>query len=556
MPQRRSDRDKRVYTRCTTLVLGVGMTAEAETERKKTERKEITQAVINETVTAACVNDGVIYEVADTEQTYLRLRRRNKSVKWLVRTRSHTITLGKAGLGYKGDHLNLRDARRAGKEAFADLVKAGSKKKPKTSKVMTWANLVDVHLNNLAGKRSSGGDIKLPSRGTQGDVRTAFGIDNKTKLFDPKKRPSLAVLQDMKITDLDAHTLGTAHRAIKHRRPREKFLTYAKSMLGWAYSNSDQTGLRIPTPWWTEIKPVDLNKDEIKKMEIIRDRLQERKSSFKVEHVGQVLAVSEEFCAGKTGNEKVSPGIRMGFWWWGLTANRRGSTAKLERVNIVQNDPLTELPGWGSAFWDAGEMKGRRPFLLGVPPIGMRALEISMGDWHELVKHSHGASHTTKWAFASTQRVQRDRAGDDLDTDISIHPRSLAAHIEKLRGTKNVPKDKNGKHIAELLGPDLLKGIPPFNLHTVRAAATSFFSNCVGLPPAASSAFLAHAHKFDENDPEAMSQVTEKFYLETQRMPLKIKAMQAWSDAVMEAYYKAGGKWPEPYPPPKFRKFK
>jgi hypothetical protein len=67
---------------------------------------------------------------------------------------------------------------------------------------MTWANLVDVHLNNLAGKRSSGGDIKLPSRGTQGDVRTAFGIDNKTKLFDPKKRPCLAVLQDMKITDL------------------------------------------------------------------------------------------------------------------------------------------------------------------------------------------------------------------------------------------------------------------------------------------------------------------------------------------------------------------
>jgi hypothetical protein len=28
-------------------------------------------------------------------------------------------------------------------------------------------------------------------------------------------------------------------------------------------------------------------------------------------------------------------------------------------------------------------------------------------------------------------------------------------------------------------------------------------------------------------------------------------AMQAWSDAVMEAYKKAGGRWPQPYPPPK-----
>jgi len=34
-------------------------------------------------------------------------------------------------------------------------------------------------------------------------------------------------------------------------------------------------------------------------------------------------------------------------------------------------------------------------------------------------------------------------------------------------------------------------------------------------------------------------------------MPLKIKAMQAWSAAVMEAYEKAGGKWPEHYPAPK-----
>ena len=98
---------------------------------------------------------------------------------------------------------------------------------------------------------------------------------------------------------------------------------------------------------------------------------------------------------------------------------------------------------------------------------------------------------------------------------------------------------------------DFLQGIPDFSLHTVRSAATNFFSKYIGLQPAAASAFLGHGHKADKNDPNAMSEVTEKFYLDTQNMPLKIRAMQAWSEAVMEAYEKAGGRWPKPYPPPK-----
>jgi hypothetical protein len=95
------------------------------------------------------------------------------------------------------------------------------------------------------------------------------------------------------------------------------------------------------------------------------------------------------------------------------------------------------------------------------------------------------------------------------------------------------------------------RSTPDFSLHTIRSAATNFFEKYVGLPPAASSAFLAHGHKADKGDPNAMSEVIEKFYLVSQKMDLKIKAMQAWSDTVMEAYDKAGGKWPQPYPQPK-----
>ena len=238
-------------------------------------------------------------------------------------------------------------------------------------------------------------------------------------------------------------------------------------------------------------------------------------------------------------------------WWWALTANRRGSTAHLERGNVVADDPFNDLPGWGSAFWHAGEMKGRKPFLIGVPPIGMHVINLSISDWQVLVTESHSKDHKSKWVFASTRRVQRIGVADDLDTDVPIHPSSLADYIRNMRGIKDVPRDAQGDYDPAKRKPDFLEGIPDFSLHTVRSAAANFFEKYIGLPPAAASAFLGHGHKVDENDPNAMSQVTEKFYLVSQKMPLKIRAMQAWSDAVMEAYEKAGGRWPQPYPPPK-----
>jgi hypothetical protein len=72
-----------------------------------------------------------------------------------------------------------------------------------------------------------------------------------------------------------------------------------------------------------------------------------------------------------------------------------------------------------------------------------------------------------------------------------------------------------------------------------------------GMSAAASSAFLAHAPALDDKDPEARSPATEKFYSVTQRMPLKTLAMRAWSEAVLNAYLKAGGVWPpRPYEAP------
>jgi hypothetical protein len=175
----------------------------------------------------------------------------------------------------------------------------------------------------------------------------------------------------------------------------------------------------------------------------------------------------------------------------------------------------------------------------------LHVINTSIADWQALVTHSHSAAHTSKWVFASTRRVQRDGVGLDRPTDISVHPSSLADHVANMYGKKPKKHDPHPKN--------WLKDID-MSLHIVRTAATHYLENTPGLSAAASSAFLGHEPPLDEKDPEARSPTTEKFYSTTQRMPLKIKAMQAWSDAVMEAYYMAGGKWPEPYPPPKIRK--
>jgi hypothetical protein len=511
--------------------------------KKATQRVEITQEVVNSTVAAACLNDGKIYEVADTQQTYLTLRRRNRSVHWLVRTRRGTRTLGKAGLGYKGDHLNLREARQKGREAFAEMATA-PKRGPKPTASWTWADCVRARLALLAGKRAVGRKIKLPSTETQTDVRSSFGIDRATGEFVAEKRPSLAKLQNMKLVDITAHEFGEALRGIAGIRPREKFLTYAKAMLGWAYSNSHDSGFVIPSPWWTQIEPPQASADELNDMEADGVKLRARKVGFRVQQVGDFLARHEAFCAEKVSNEKVSPGVRWGIWWVCLTANRRGSTTLLERGNVQQQDPLGDA-GWGTGLWDASAMKAKKLFMLPVPPIGLHAINTAIADWQALIAHSHSAAHTSKWVFASTRRVQRDGVGLDRPTDISVHPSSLADHIRNMYGRKPKKTDPNPKNWLE--GLDL-------SLHIVRTAATHYLENLPGLSAAASSAFLGHEPPLDERDPEARSPTTEKFYSTTQRMPLKKLAMQAWSEAVMEAYYKAGGKWPEPYPPPKYSK--
>jgi hypothetical protein len=97
-------------------------------------------------------------------------------------------------------------------------------------------------------------------------------------VFISEKRPSLSLLQDIPLTNLNAHVLGSAMRSIDGVRPREKFLAYAKSMLTWAYSNSHESGLVVPAPWWPQIEPPQPSTEEIDKMRANAAKLRSRKT--------------------------------------------------------------------------------------------------------------------------------------------------------------------------------------------------------------------------------------------------------------------------------------
>jgi hypothetical protein len=87
--------------------------------------------------------------------------------------------------------------------------------------------------------------------------------------------------------------------------------------------------------------------------------------------------------------------------------------------------------------------------------------------------------------------------------------------------------------------------MPRFTLHLGRSVTGNWLDSAPGMPSVASSLVLAHAAAKQGNGDD-VAPTTKRFYLTSQRMDIKAQAMSAWSDAVMAAYAKAGGKPPMP----------
>ena len=89
--------------------------AEAASEKKTQQvRERITPVVVDQAIAAAkkATDSGRITDWNDTEQRYLTLRQRGRSVRWIVRAYGLSRKIGSAtGIHVDPTYLSLRDAR-------------------------------------------------------------------------------------------------------------------------------------------------------------------------------------------------------------------------------------------------------------------------------------------------------------------------------------------------------------------------------------------------------------------------------------------------------------
>jgi hypothetical protein len=293
-------------------------TGDGTAPRARTIRVDITADTVKEAAGKATSRAPGVTIWADNRQHYLLIRQRGGAADWIVKTRGRTRVLGDIRERHEG-FLSVRAARDKAATLYGAIANGYDPQTLPTvlapdPKGWTWKELAKRFQATLKEVRvTKTGRIKHPRRGTQDDVRLAFA------------RPSIAALELTRLADLKPIDLIIANRAIKSHRMRCKALAYVQSALNWALSQyPDEAGLlEIRHPWWMDIEPAAMSGEEAQAQRTRKQTLARRKAELAVDHLGEILVRHEEYCAGRTAEEKVSPGVRFGFWWLMFTGNRR-----------------------------------------------------------------------------------------------------------------------------------------------------------------------------------------------------------------------------------------
>lgn len=195
----------------------------------------------------------------------------------------------------------------------------------------------------------------------------------------------------------------------------------------WAADkHPDESGLTEDVArWWERVTAGDPDAETMHAIEERRRVHRVNKAALDVEAIARTLVAHEAYCADRTEEDRISPGIRWGIWWVAVTANRRASTVQLRRDHLLERDPLGE-DGWGRAVWPPDAMKAKTEFWLPLPPVVRDIAVGSMTEWQRVVDYGKGrgnAGTTTQWVFASQQRRRRgDVKGHGDIADLSIYP--------------------------------------------------------------------------------------------------------------------------------------
>ena len=196
--------------------------------------------------------------------------------------------------------LGLREAREAAKREWTKL--GNSPDAPVGEASWTWGKLVEEYRSSIAGMREdAAGKPIYPSTETQDDVRRIFArkevVKHETRL--------LASLDENWFEDVQE----ALHKTYGYDAYR-KFRAYGQAALTWAAAYRRKDSGLTGRQWWRLVERRRRMPDEVEK-KVARDKaLRKPKDDFKVRHLGMLLAKHERFCASRTGNERISPGVR------------------------------------------------------------------------------------------------------------------------------------------------------------------------------------------------------------------------------------------------------
>jgi hypothetical protein len=495
------------------------------------ERLDLTPEVVKKALKLSFQGTKDIVDFCDRLQPYLVLRVRGRAASWLVKTRARTLKIGdvmppataakipelrKRGSAVGERILGLRDARETAKREWARLGNASDALEESAG--WSWGKLVEEYKSYISEMREdSTGKPIYPSSETQSDVRQIFGrkeiVRQETRL--------LASLDENWFEGVQA----ALHEAYGYDAYR-KFRAYGQAALNWAAAFRRKESGLTGRKWWLLAEKRRRTPKEVKK-KLVRDEARaKRKEDFKVKHLGMLLAEHERFCASRSGNERISPGVRWGLWWDSLTGHRRGSGTWVAHEDVEFKDPRGE-PGWGLATWRPEVMKTQSPFTLPIPPLGLHIVDCCVRDWKKAAERVGIENRESKWVFAS--RVMQSGAGD-----IAVSGSALANHIRNLRGLRQA----NHR--------DVLRGIPPFSMHIIRSTMGDFVLDETDLPPGTASLMIGHEIAGDRrNELDRVGKTGRRWYFQAQRVPEKTAGMQLWCDALLKAFFDAGGIYPD-----------
>ncbi|MBX9455474.1 MAG: hypothetical protein KL863_05295 [Rhizobium sp.] len=478
--------------------------------------------------------DGKPFIFSDDRVTGLQLRVQGKKATWVLRYYGWTKTIATLHPQGKRQIKAATEARKlatACKEVLDDdpalfenfLTKrfgtAGSDKAAKLEakpKITTW------NLQQCC-------DFVIEERGKP-NADNKIGKDSIDDWRRTLRRPEMMDVINVPVAALTRGKFDTIKRLIEQAAgvsPSKKMISHVRSILSYCCLHaSDESGLDDKNQWWEMLKS--------------GKKLKRRTRAPSPREIAKTLLLAEEYLNKPLpGRDDYKHGVRenvyAAFWWLMLTAQRTYAALHIKRTDLF---PDTRQPGWYIAYWGPDVMKAGKEHMLPIPP---RVAQFLLPILDNIKRETE-----SEWLFASERGSE--------ENDITVNRSAVLGLLKRLAAKDIVARPKGSTKIKPGC-VDLMAraGVTWWTPHDSRRSITDVMDD-EGIPGGA-SVVLAHEIKLtnglnedaltEEQREEwlaaRMAKITKLAYGNAKHLKLKSKAMEAWTNAVLDEYERLKG---------------